>query len=114
MGTITELDAARPHRTHMIKCKACGRSWCAVYPVGTKGLECPGCHGWVNEHGTPVLVRHCKTCGSRFTVCPTPEPENLKDWEHCLSEDCASYEEARNADKLFDAGLVKRDDEDSP
>lgn len=107
-GTVTDIDAGRPHATTSIMCSACGHQWVAVYPVETMALECPGCHDAVNEYGTRVLLRHCKTCGRRFTVCPLPSPDRLDGWENCLDVGCASYDETRDADKLFDAGLVVR------
>ena len=71
----------------------------AVYPTGIKLLECPRCHNGVNEYGIRVYVTKCKTCGVEFTVCPVPD--NLDDWQHCMSEGCASYDQERDADKLF-------------
>ena len=111
MGTVTNIDEARPHEYATVTCEDCGHKWVAVYPVGTKALECPGCHNAVNEYGVRVAAQRCKTCGAEFTVCPVPD--DLTDWEHCMSENCASYDERRDADKLFDAGLVRRDDDDS-
>ena len=110
MGTVTDIDKARPHETNTVVCEDCGYKWVAVYPEGTKAIECPGCHNAVNEFGVRVLMNRCKTCGGLFTVCPIPA--NPEEWEHCLGEECDSYDEARDADKLFDAGLVSRDDED--
>jgi len=111
--TVTSIDAARPHDKSLIACKGCGHKWVAVYPTGTKALECPGCHNAVNKYGTRVAIRRCKTCGAEFTVCPAPPPEKLDQWQHCLSEACDSYDDSRDADKLFDAGLVERDDDGS-
>lgn len=111
IGNITDIDDARPHATTAIVCDGCNHKWIAVYPIGTKALECPGCHNAVNEYGTRVLLRRCKTCGARFTVVPVPE--NPADWEHCMAETCASYDETRDATKLFDAGMARRDDDDT-
>ena len=110
MGVVN-IDDARPCSTTLIECKQCRHKWVAVYPTGTKALECPGCHDAVNEYGTRVMVTRCKTCGGEFTVCPVPD--NPEIWQHCMSETCASYDEARDADKLFDMGIVKRDDDDT-
>ena len=40
---IIDLDSRRPHVTAHVGCKACKREWQAVYPVGARELECPGC-----------------------------------------------------------------------
>ena len=61
----------------------------------------------INEFGTPVLERKCSTCGGNFTVCPVPE--NLHDWQDCLSEDCGSYDPDRDVDKLFDGDRIVRE-----
>lgn len=111
MGTVTNIDEARPHSTATITCSDCGHKWVAVYPAGTKSLECPSCHNAVNEFGVRILIRRCKTCKTKFTVCPAPD--SAKEWDHCLSEDCDSYDETRDVDKLFDAGVVRRDDDDT-
>lgn len=96
---VMDLDAARPHVTASISCEGCGHRWVAVYPTSTKALECPGCHNSVNEYGVLVLFRRCKTCGAQFTVVPLPQ--NPADWEHCMSESCASYDMTRNPEGLF-------------
>lgn len=111
MGSVTNIDDARPHCTTTVECKQCGYKWVAVYPECTKALECPGCHDAVNEYGTRVYVNRCRDCGAEFTVCPIPD--NTEDWQHCMSEDCASYDETRDGDKLFEQGRVKRDDDDA-
>lgn len=56
-----------------------------------------------NEHGTVVSSHICDTCGNHFTVCPDV---GNKGWENCLGEDCESYDEGRDADKLFDSGSL--------
>jgi len=100
MGNVVSLDDMRPHTTTTVECQDCQHKWLAVYPTGTKALECPGCHNAVNEYGTRVLLNWCKTCGTEFTVCPLPEnPEN---WLHCLAPECESYDESRDIDDLFD------------
>ena len=112
MGTVTDIDAARQYCETLITCKQCSHKWVARYPVATKALECPGCHNAVNEYGTAVFVARCKTCGTQFTVCPKPDKDREDEWEHCMSVECGSYDKSRDADILFDAGLVKRDDDD--
>ena len=64
-------------------------------------------HNGVNEYGVRVFVSRCKTCGAEFSV--TPRPESLDDWQNCLGPDCGSYDESRDADKMFDDGIVERD-----
>lgn len=61
-----------------------------------------------NEYGTPVTMYLCGSCKTTFTVCPAVEPEHDDQWEGCLAETCASYDPARDGDKLFDAGKVHR------
>ena len=39
-----DLDAYRRHAQAPVLCPRCGREWRAVYPVGTRWLECAGCH----------------------------------------------------------------------
>ncbi len=109
MGDVVDIDTARPHCQTLVECQACGHQWRAVYPDTAKSLECPNCYTSVNEFGTPVYVGCCRVCGKEFTVCPAPE--TIDEWQECLGEECDSYDESRDADKLFDAGLVKRDDE---
>lgn len=60
-----------------------------------------------NEYGTPVVEYRCETCSDIFTVCSAPEPEEDGNWTDCLSEKCASYDPARDADKWFDEGRVR-------
>ena len=100
MGTVTDIDDARPHTTATIICSDCGYKWIAVYPTGADVLECPGCHNAVNEYGTRILVRRCKTCNKRFTVCPMPS--NPQDWENCMAPECPSYDPDRDCDDFFD------------
>lgn len=53
----------------------------------------------VNEHGAPISVMVCDTCGSDFTICPPVEdPEKFPD---CTSPECASYDEERDMDILL-------------
>ena len=60
-----------------------------------------------NEFGTPVDTYVCEVCGDRFTVCPAHEDRSDDDqWTGCLSASCASYDPARDADRLFDDGNV--------
>ena len=99
MGNIINIDEARPHITTSIECGLCGHKWIAVYPEGATRLECPNCHDAVNEYGTSVYVNRCKICGREFTICP--KPENTENWQHCLAADCLSYDESRDADKLY-------------
>lgn len=61
-----------------------------------------------NEFGTPVSMFRCFHCQTIFTVCPAVEPEKHDQWIGCMADDCASYDEARDGDKLFDAGRVQR------
>lgn len=61
----------------------------------------------VNTYNTPVDAFLCDTCGERFTVCPALESRSMDDqWTGCMAPTCASYDPARDADKLFDDGKV--------
>ena len=42
----------------------------------------------------------CKACGETFTV--TPAPENP--WDHCLGEECPSYDPELDIDLRIEAG----------
>lgn len=60
-----------------------------------------------NEYGTPVDRYKCETCGDVFTVCPAHDDRSEDDqWAGCLATICASYDPARDADRLFDDGNV--------
>lgn len=61
-----------------------------------------------NEYGTPVTMFRCKDCEGIFTVCPAVEDKKLDQWTGCLGEGCASYDTARDGDKLFEQGKVHR------
>jgi hypothetical protein len=61
----------------------------------------------VNEHGTPITVFQCEVCGAEFSVCPAVLDEHLDNWRGCLAPSCASYDESRDADKMFEEGNVK-------
>jgi len=63
----------------------------------------------VNEYGTLVSLHRCDTCGGEFSLCPAVTPEK-KGWGSCLGVECVSYDPRRDADKLFAAGEVKRDE----
>lgn len=56
----------------------------------------------LNEHGTIVTQFKCEYCGHEFTVCPAVPPDKEYQWSGCLGADCQSYDEKRDADKLFD------------
>lgn len=60
-----------------------------------------------NEYGTPVDRFKCDACGWVYTVCPAlSDRTRLDEWDNCLGVTCASYDPARDADKLFDDGNV--------
>lgn len=61
-----------------------------------------------NSYGTPVTMFRCQGCRSAFTVCPAVAPENDDQWTGCLGLGCLTYDETRDADKLFDEGRVRR------
>ncbi len=67
----------------------------------------------VNEYGTPVSLHTCWTCGSDFTVCPAIAEENADDWTDCMARGCASYDRARDADRLFEeeSWRIQREEE---
>lgn len=54
-----------------------------------------------NEYGTLVSCHRCNTCGRYFTVCPHNRGQHYDD---CLADTCASYDESRDVDKMFDGG----------
>ncbi len=64
-----------------------------------------------NRYGTPISQQVCDSCGTHFTICP-PAGE---DWGGCQAEGCASYDEKRDMDKLFDESpwKIKREAHDS-
>ena len=61
----------------------------------------------LNSYGTPVSIHRCEDCNDIFTVCPAKEPE-ADGWEGCMALTCESYDVARDADKMFAQGKVKR------
>jgi hypothetical protein len=63
----------------------------------------------VNDYGTPITVHGCdtETCGREFTVCPAVPADMRDQWDHCLDEDCESYEPMRDADLYFSLDMVK-------
>lgn len=119
MSNLINLDEYRPHGTRSMTCKCCGHDWVAVYPLPVPKdpdvfycLQCPNCGEHVNEYGTRVYARNCEACGRFFTICPYPENGTTKNWECCLAEDCSSYDESRDVDKMIDDGIhIVRDDE---
>ncbi len=52
----------------------------------------------IDQDGMPISVHICGDCNALFTVCP---PYN-ESWGGCLAETCASYDENRDIDSLFD------------
>lgn len=36
-------DQDEPHRVSMVNCHWCNCNWVAIYPVGTRMLDCPKC-----------------------------------------------------------------------
>lgn len=95
MSNVVEIDTRRPP----ITCERCGTRFTHV-PTTRNASQCPCCHWWVNEYGTPVSVHTCKTCGRDYTVCP-PIPVGVPNWDECLDITCASYDPSRDADKFF-------------
>ncbi|MCR4298243.1 MAG: hypothetical protein NUV75_05760 [Gallionella sp.] len=61
----------------------------------------------VNEYGTQVAEYRCVECGELFTVCPAPLVEEDGYWTGCSAPECASYDSARDIDKMFDEGYVR-------
>lgn len=61
-----------------------------------------------NEYGTPVSLFQCEGCKTTFTVCPAVPQDRRDQWDGCMAEGCSTYDEARDGDKLFDAGKVQR------
>ena len=59
-----------------------------------------------NEYGTKISIHKCNFCGDEFTVCPAVST-NAKGWGGCMAPNCTSYDETRDADKLFDEGKVR-------
>lgn len=62
-----------------------------------------------NDHGTPVSLHKCDTCGTEFTVCPVIR-DDQDGWENCMLPECASYDPERDVDVLFasDEEVAKR------
>ena len=56
----------------------------------------------VNEYGTPITVFKCDFCGEEYSVCPAIPDVKLDDWNGCQMEWCESYDESRDANKMFD------------
>ena len=63
-----------------------------------------------NEFNTEISEHLCDDCGSLFSLCPSV-PSTAPGWDNCLSEDCESYDPSRDADKMFENGEVRRDDD---
>ena len=40
---VIQIDDFRPHWATIVNCEHCGHEWCAVFPLGTKQLECGEC-----------------------------------------------------------------------
>ena len=59
-----------------------------------------------NKYGTKISVHICNSCGAEFTVCPA-KAADAKGWDGCMAPTCKSYDEDRDADKLFDEGKVR-------
>lgn len=57
-----------------------------------------------NDYGTPVSVFRCDSCGVEYTVCPALREDERaqEDADGCLSEECETYDPARDVDRLFD------------
>ncbi len=53
-----------------------------------------------NEYGTVVSVHVCDTCGRGFTLCPA-DRDGLFGGD-CLAYGCASYDESRDIDRVWD------------
>lgn len=61
----------------------------------------------INEHGTPVSLHACDSCGYKFSVCPAV-PEDIRDqWDGCMREGCETYEPMRDAELYFGLGMVE-------
>lgn len=56
----------------------------------------------VNEYGTPITRLVCRTCKRPFTVCPALPTERLDEWQHCMADDCPSYDIDRDPTYLFE------------
>lgn len=54
-----------------------------------------------NDYGTAISVHRCDSCGRTFTVCPAVRGD-APGWDGCMSTTCESYDESRDADKLFE------------
>ena len=40
---VVQIDDYRPHWPIIVICEHCGHEWCAVFPDGTRWLECGEC-----------------------------------------------------------------------
>ena len=67
-----------------------------------------------NDYGTLVSEHRCDECGLPFTICPAKDgPEGDAFWGGCcLAEECESYDESRDIDKVWDAvqGVIHREE----
>lgn len=65
-----------------------------------------------NDFGTKVSKHRCDACGKYYTVCPAIPVEKAKDWDGCMSTSCETYDMSRDADLLFDMGVVNSREND--
>lgn len=63
MGTVTDIDDARPHDCCQVLCDNCSHYWVACFPVGTVSVECPGCRHMVFIGHGPTMPRLGTTPG---------------------------------------------------
>lgn len=43
MGSVTDINAQKPHVSGKAKCLHCNHKWVAVIPAGGVDIECPSC-----------------------------------------------------------------------
>lgn len=46
--------------------------------------------------GNSMTTHECNTCHRIYTVTPAPHQSEIKDWDNCLDNNCASYDPKRD------------------
>jgi len=52
-----------------------------------------------NEFGTKTSHHICKTCGAKFSICPSVLGKD--GWENCMAPECESYDPSRDVDDFY-------------
>jgi len=73
MGSVTNIEEARPHISGDALCLQCGHKWHAVAPIGTVELECSECKTWKGAFEgftAPDTVWECNCGNQHFYIDP--------------------------------------------